>query len=71
MQEKVIEFLSKKTGIPAAEIHPETSLLDLKLDSFVFLEIILDFEQEFGVKVSDRQLNDLNLVSDIIKLAEK
>lgn len=71
MQEKVIEFLSQKTGIPASEIHPETSLLDLKVDSFVFLEIILDFEQEFGVTVSDRQLNDLNLVSDIIKLVEK
>ena len=71
MQEKVIEFLSQKTGVPAADIRPETSLLDLKVDSFVFLEIILDFEQEFGVTVSDRQLNDLNLVSDIIKLVEK
>lgn len=71
MQEKVIEFLSKKTGVPASEIHPETSLLDLNVDSFVFLEIILDFEQEFGITVSDRELAGLNQVSDIIRLVEK
>ena len=71
MQEKVIEFLSKKIGVPASEIHPETSLLDLNVDSFVFLEIILDFEQEFGITVSDRELAGLNQVSDIIRLVEK
>lgn len=71
MQEQIIRFLSKKTGVPESEITPETSLMDLKVDSFAFLEIILDFEQEFGVTVSDRELANLNQVSDIIKLVEK
>lgn len=70
MQEKIIEFISAKTGVPKESITRETDILSLGLDSMKFLFMIMEFEKEFSVSVSDTDISKLVTVDDIINLVE-
>lgn len=71
MFERVRTFFAEKTAIPAEQITMETELTSLGVDSMSLLMIIMDFETEFGVEISDRQLGALYTVKDVVELAEK
>ena len=70
MFNEVRDFIAKRTNAEAEEIRPDTQLVDLGLDSMSLLTMVLTFEKEFGVKISDRQLETLLTVGDLTKLVE-
>jgi acyl carrier protein len=64
IQIKVTEILMNKLGISAAEVSLESNLKDLGADSLEQIEIILEFEKEFGISIpEDIGLEDKNLES--------
>ena len=71
MFEQVKAFFVEKTGVPANEICPETELTELGMDSMSLIMVINDFEDAFGVSISDRELENLHTVGDIAKLVER
>lgn len=71
MFEEVKAFFAEKTGTSAEDISPETELTELGVDSMSLLMIINEFEDEFDVSISDRELERLHTVGDITKLLER
>lgn len=64
MLEKIISILSEHTT--ATEIHAGSSLAqDLDLSSFDIMEIIVAFEDEFHIEISDRDIRKFITVQDI------
>jgi len=68
---KIVEVLTKysKADIPASEITLETSILeDLKVNSARLVDIILDFEDVFGIEVDDDDADQVTTVADGVEL---
>ena len=69
MLEKVKEELVQTTNIDPNLVTMEANLKDdLGIDSLDSVEIVLELESEFDVKISDDELADLKTVGDIVKL---
>ena len=68
IEEKVINIISNKLGLPKEEVTPAASFtMDLGADSLDTVELIMDFEKEFGLKISDEDAMGIKSVSDAIE----
>ncbi|TNK82407.1 acyl carrier protein [Mycoplasmopsis pullorum] len=65
------EVLTKLQKISKKTVHENDQLKELNLDSLDIAELIVDIEQKYNVRVSDEELNQLKLVSDVVDLFEK
>lgn len=66
MFEQVKEILAKYVS-PDTPITENSALTsDLGLSSFDLVEIVTDFEDEFDIEISDRDIRKLIKVQDII-----
>ena len=71
MFEKVQKFFAQKAGCRKKDIKLDTELMSLGVDSLKLLMIINEFEEEFNVSISDKQLEELNTIKDVVDLVEK
>ena len=72
LSDKVIDIIALNRGISVNEISVNTDLInDLALDSLDKVELIMEFESEFGVIIADDDAEKIRIVSDIIKFLEK
>ena len=62
--EKVAEMISEISDMEASEITTETALSDLGIDSLDIAELVLNLENEFGVKLE--MDGSLKTVGDIV-----
>lgn len=70
MFERVVRILSKYTE--ERQIQPQSNLeVDLGLSSFDVVEIVADFEEEFEIEISDRDIGNFICVKDIMEYLEK
>ncbi|HZZ45692.1 MAG TPA: acyl carrier protein [Pseudonocardia sp.] len=61
------EIVEEIAGVDAAEVTPEKSFVDdLDIDSLSMVEIAVQAEDKFGVKIPDDQLADLKTVNDAV-----
>ena len=68
IEEKVINIISNKLGLPKEEVTPAASFTnDLGADSLDTVELIMDFEKEFGLKISDEDAMNIKTVSDAVE----
>lgn len=71
MLEKVKQILLEYTEVPPSEITLKTDLMnDLDLNSLDIVNIVVAFEDEFGIEIPDRAIRDLTTVEDIVKYLE-
>jgi len=69
MLEKVKEVLVQTTNVDPSLVTMEATLKDdLGIDSLDSVEIVLELESEFDVKISDEELTELKTVGDIVNL---
>ena len=67
IEEKVINIISNKLGLPKEEVTPAASFtMDLGADSLDTVELIIDFEKEFNLKISDEDAMGIKTVADAI-----
>lgn len=72
MEQKIIQILSEVSGVPEAEIKPDSRLTDeLGLTSFDLADIVVAIEDEYGLSIADELLPQLVTVGDIIKAASE
>lgn len=70
--EIVRDMIATILVIEPDEVSPDAAIVeDLGADSLDLLEFSLCFEQEFGVEVSDAEVEGWRTVSDAIEAAEK
>ena len=71
INEKVVEIIVDKLGVDASEVKPEASFTnDLGADSLDTVELIMEFEQEFGVNIPDEDTQKIATVGDAIAYIE-
>lgn len=64
---KVQEIIADQLEIEPEKITMESSLVDdLEADSLDVIELVMAFEEEFGVKMPDEELENIKTVGDIV-----
>lgn len=72
MLEKVRNILEEYIDVPKEQITMETNLLnDLGLSSLDVVNIIVAFEDEFGIEIPDRRLSEIVTVGDVVNLLQE
>ena len=67
IETKVIEIIANKLGLPKEEVTAAANFtMDLGADSRDTVELIMDFEKEFGLKISDEDAIGIKTVGDAI-----
>lgn len=66
--EKVRGIVADQLGVDAEEVKEDSTFVDdLGADSLDIVELIMRFEDEFGVEIPDEQAEKIKTVSDIVK----
>jgi acyl carrier protein len=61
------EIIDEIAGVPADEVTPDKNFVDdLDIDSLSMVEIAVQAEDKFGVKIPDDELAKLTTVSDAV-----
>ena len=70
--EKVQQLLAMASPREIEEITPEKHLVsDLEMDSFGLMEVVMAFEDEFGIEIPDRDLRLFDTVRDVMVYLEE
>ncbi len=65
---KVKEIIVNELGVEAEKVTPEASFVeDLGADSLDTVELVMAFEEEFGMEIPDEDAEQLQTVGDAIK----
>ena len=71
IEAKVKDIIVDKLGVDEADVKPEASFTnDLGADSLDTVELIMEFEKEFGVNIPDDQAEKIASVGDAISYIE-
>lgn len=69
---KVRDIIVDKLGVEADQVTPEASFTnDLGADSLDTVELIMEFEKEFGISIPDDKAEHIATVGDAIKYIEE
>ena len=72
IEEKVNDIIVEQLGVNPEQVTPQASFIeDLGADSLDIVELVMAFEEEFGVEVPDEDAEKLQTVGDVIKYIEE
>jgi len=72
VQQKVTEMLVQKLGIEATQIKPSANFIrDLGIDSLDYIELIMEFEQTFDIRIPDNEGEGIKTVGQAVELIER
>jgi acyl carrier protein len=67
IEEKVKDIIVEQLGVNPEQVTPQASFIeDLGADSLDIVELVMAFEEEFGVEVPDEDAEKLQTVGDVI-----
>ena len=71
ISEKVKSIIVEKLGVNESEVTPEATFAqDLGADSLDTVELIMEFEKEFGITIPDDKAETIKTVGDAIAYIE-
>ncbi len=65
---KVIAIISEKLNIPQANITSTSTFKDLGADSLDIVEIIMSFEETFGLEIKDEDAEKIKSIGEAVEL---
>jgi acyl carrier protein len=70
--DKVKKILCEQFEIEEDKITEDTSLIDdLGADSLDLVDLVMSFEDEFGVEMPDEDIEGIKTVGDVVKFIEE
>ena len=67
IEEKVKDIIVEQLGVNPEQVTPQASFIeDLGADSLDIVELVMAFEEEFGVEVPDEDAEKLRTVGDAL-----
>ena len=70
--ERVKKIVVEHLGVDAEKVTPEASFIDdLGADSLDNVELVMAFEEEFGVEIPDDAAETILTVGDAVRFLEK
>jgi acyl carrier protein len=71
MFDKIKEIVVEQLGVSAEEVTLEASIIDdLGADSLDIVELVMAFEEEFGVEIPDEAAEKIATIGDIVNYLE-
>jgi len=68
VEEKVKEIISKQLGVNTSEVKSEASFVeDLGADSLDTVELVMAFEEAFGIEIPDEDAEKIVKVKDAVE----
>ena len=72
INERVKDLVVEQLGVSADQVTPQASFIDdLGADSLDTVELVMAFEEEFGIDIPDDDAEKMVSVSDAIKYLEE
>ncbi len=73
LEDKVKEIIADQLGVETDKVVPDAKFIDdLGADSLDVVELIMAFEEEFGIEIPDEDAEKIQTVGDVINyLKEK
>ena len=69
---RVKEIVAEQLGVEEALVVPEASFMDdLGADSLDTVELVMAFEEEFGIEIPDDAAESIVTVGDAVKYIDK
>lgn len=69
---KVTEIIINELGVEPEKVTPEASFVeDLGADSLDTVELVMAFEEEFGMEIPDEEAEKLQTVRDAVDYIQK
>jgi len=70
--EKVKSIIVEQLGVEADEVTPEASFTeDLGADSLDIVELVMAFEEEFGIEIPDEDAEKISRVNEAVSYIEQ
>jgi acyl carrier protein len=67
LEERIREIIADQLGVEADKVVPEAKFVeDLGADSLDVVELIMAFEEEFGIEIPDEDAEKIQTVGDVI-----
>ena len=72
IEKRVIEMIAQQLGVNREEIKRETNILtDLNADSLDVVELLMELEEEFQIKIPDAEQEKIQTVGQAVDLIER
>jgi len=71
IEQKVRDIIVEQLGVNAEQVTPEAKFIeDLGADSLDTVELVMAFEEEFGIEVPDEEAEKLLTVGNVVQYIE-
>lgn len=71
LENEVIEIVVEQLGVDKEDVSAEKSFVeDLNADSLDLTELIMTFEERFGIEISEAEAENLKTVGDVVSYIE-
>ena len=72
VEQKVKQIIVEQLGVDEAQVDPTASFVDdLGADSLDIVELVMAFEEEFGIEIPDDAAESIVTVGDAVKYIDK
>ena len=72
IQKQVISMIAEQLSLKAEDIKPESGIIKyLKADSLDVVEMIMSFQEKFGVSIPDKEAEKMTDIKSIVSWIER
>ena len=72
VKDRVIELLAADLDVPKTRIKGSSDIReDLKADSLAIIDIMMDIEEEFGLKFENVDFEEIRTVDDLVRKIDR
>jgi acyl carrier protein len=66
LEQRIVKVIADATGVPVAEVIPQSELASLGMGSLERIECVLNIEEAFEIELDEADLRRFRTVQDVI-----